>query len=182
MTQTTQMTYHRPGPAAGGPATRRQDGLRRHAAQRRELVITGAHGGAGTTTLAILLQPAWDMGAIRPARDARSPALIANGRPLLLVCRNTAAAAAAATTAAAALSRHGQGIAVLVVVSDGWPEPATATARFRLLGPRIGAIVRVPFVPAFRLADNPAAVPLPSRARRALDHIRALTGRPTQTR
>ena len=163
--------------AATEPAADRQDWLRHQAAQRRELVICGAHGGAGTTTLAMLLAPAWDMGAMRPARDPRSPAIIANGRPLLVVSRNTVAGAAAATTAVAALTQPGARIAVLVVVSDGWPEPATAAARFRLLQPQVGAVIHIPFIPALRLADGPAAVPLPRAARRALDHIRAATGR-----
>ena len=68
-------------------------------------------------------------------------------------------------------------MAVLAVVSDGWPEPAAATSRFRLLEPQAGAVIRVPFIPALRLADDPAAVPLPRRARRALTQIQAATGR-----
>jgi len=105
-----------PGPAAPGPAGGWEQGLRRQAAQRRELVIAGAHGGAGVTTLAHWLAPAWDMGAIRPARDPRAPAVIAHGRPLLLACHGTASAAAAATAAVAALTRPGGRIAVLVIV------------------------------------------------------------------
>ena len=84
---------------------------------------------------------------MRPARDLRAPAVIAHGRPLILCCRTTAAAAHAATAAVAALTRPGTPIAVLAVVSDGWPEPATATARFRLLAPQIGAVIRIPFIP-----------------------------------
>jgi len=167
--------------AAFGAAGDWEGSLRHHAAQRRELVICGAHGGAGTTTLACWLSPAWDMGAMRPARDARPPAIIANGRPLLVACRNTAAAAAAATAAVTALTRPGARVAVLVIVSDGWPQPSPATARFRLLAPQVGAAVHIPFVPALRLADNPAGVPLPRAARRALDQIRAATGRPLTT-
>ena len=142
-------------------------------------MICGAHGGAGTTTLAQLLSPAWDMGAMRPARDSRSPAIIARSRPLLVACHNTAAAAAAATAAVAALTRPGARVAVLVVVSDGWPQPPCATARFRLLAPQVGALI--PFFPALRVADGPAGVPLPRAARRALDQIRAATGRPPTT-
>ena len=160
------------------PAGTGQDWLRQQAAQRRELVICGAHGGAGTTTLACWLSPAWDMGTLRPAPGPRAPAIIAHGRPLLLACRSTAAAAAAATSAVAALTRPGARIAVLVIVSDGWPQPATATARFRLLAPRAGAVIHIPFIPALRLADGPAGVPLPRGARRALGQIRAATGRP----
>src|ERR1017187_8079467 len=58
----------------------------------REIVVIGAHGGAGVTTLAILLRPAWEMGIVhRSARDR--PPLRACGRPVVLVSRNTAAAA-----------------------------------------------------------------------------------------
>ncbi len=49
--------------------------------KRRELVIWGAHGGAGTTTLATRLQPAWDMGAVCPEPDPRYPADVATGSP-----------------------------------------------------------------------------------------------------
>jgi len=145
--------------------------------QRRELAIWGAHGGAGTTTLAAWLQPAWDMGALRPEPGPPSPATIARGRALVVVCRNTAWSAAQATRAVAAISQQGEQVAVLAVVSDGWPEPAAATHRFRLLEPQVGAVVRVPFVAGLRLGDDPAEVPLPPRARRAVARIRAATSR-----
>jgi hypothetical protein len=38
-------------------------------------------------------------------------------------------------------------------------------------------VIRVPFIPALRLADDPAEVPLPRRARRALALIQAATSR-----
>jgi hypothetical protein len=101
-----------------------------HGWQRRELVIWGAHGGAGTTTLAVWLQPAWDMGAMRPEPDPPYPAAVAHGRALVVACRNTAWSARQATKALATVARHGAQVAVLAVVSDGWPEPATATRRF----------------------------------------------------
>src|ERR1039458_3048233 len=100
--------------------------------QRIELVIWGAHGGAGTSTLASWLQPAWDMGAMRPEPSPPYPANVARGRALVVACRNTAWAARQATHAVAAVHRHGGQVAVLAVVSDGWPEPPTATCRFRL--------------------------------------------------
>ena len=53
---------------AQAPAPAR--GYQRH---NRELVIWGAHGGAGTSTLAIWLQPAWDMGAMRPDPEPAFP-------------------------------------------------------------------------------------------------------------
>jgi len=40
----------------------------------------------------------------------------------------------------------------------------------------VGAVVRIPFIPAFRLAADPLSVTLPRRARHALAEIRALAG------
>lgn len=145
--------------------------------QRRELVIWGAHGGAGTTTLATWLQPAWDTGAMRPEPDPPYPAILARGRTLVVTCRSTAWSAGQAAKAIAVVTRKSGRVAVLAVISDGWPEPATATRRFRLLEPQVGAVIRVPFVPALRAADDPDQVPLPRRVRHALMHIRAATGR-----
>jgi len=145
--------------------------------QRRELVIWGAHGGTGTTTLATWLQPAWDTGAMRPEPDPPYPAGVARGRALVVTCRGTAWSAAQATRAVAAVIRQGGHVDVVAVVSDGWPEPATATSRLRLLEPLAGAVIRVPFVPGLRLADDPASVPLPRRALRALAQIQAAAGR-----
>lgn len=145
--------------------------------QRPELAIWGAHGGAGTSTLAVWLQPAWDMGAMSSELELSHPAKVPPGRPLVVACRSTAWAAQQATKAVAATIGQGGQVAVLAVVSDGWPEPATATSRFRLLQPQVGMVVRVPFIAALRLADDPAAVPLPRSARRVLTAIRAASGR-----
>ncbi len=137
-----------------------------------EIVVLGAHGGAGTTTLAILLRPAWDLGVVRRPARGRAP-LRTRGRPVALVTRNTVAAAGRATAALNAITSDGVRVAVLAVVSDGLPEPAAASYRFGVLEPRVGAIVRVPFVPVLRAVDNPAQVDLPRRARWVLADIRA---------
>src|SRR5580658_415721 len=84
--------------------------------QRPELVIWGAHGGAGTTTLASWLQPAWDMGAMSPEPDPPYPATIARGRALVVVCRNTAWSACQATKAVTAVTTQGGSVAVLAMV------------------------------------------------------------------
>jgi hypothetical protein len=172
------MRFHESQPPAGEPDPGHPAWMRPPSPRRGELVVWGAHGGAGTTTLATWLTPAWDMFSMRPAPDQRYLKAIAAGRPLLVACRNTAWSASRATAAVAAVTGMGGRVAALAVVSDGWPEPRTATARFRLLEPQVGAVIRVPFVPGLRLADNPADVPLPRSARRALDQIRAATGRP----
>jgi hypothetical protein len=142
-----------------------------------ELAVWGAHGGAGTTTLAAWLQPARDLGTMPAGPEPAYLATAVAGRTLVLACRSTAWSAARATAAAAAVSRQGGLVAVVAVVSDGWPEPEPATSRFRLLEPHAGAVVRVPFVPGLRLADNAAAVPLPRRVLRALAQIHAAAGR-----
>ena len=99
------------------------------------------------------------------------------GRALIIACRSTAWSASQATKAVTAVTSQGGQVAVLAVVSDGWPEPATATRRFGLLESQVRAVVRVPFIPGLRLADDPAPVPLPRRALRALAQIQAAAGR-----
>ena len=135
-----------------------------------DIVLAGAHGGAGTSTLAALLAPAWDMGAVGALASSLRP----GGRPLVLVARNTVAASGRAITATTAAAAAGVPVAVLVVVGDGLPEPAEARYRFRVLEGRVGAAVRMPFVPAFRAASDPRQVRLPRGARQALAEIRAL--------
>ncbi len=142
---------------------------------RSGVVLVGAHGGAGATTMAGLLRPAWDMGAVRCPGPGQRP-LRPAGRPVVLVARSSAAAAARAVTATGMLAAQGVQVTVLAVIGDGLPEPAEARYRFRVLDGRVGAVVRVPFIPAFRLAADPLAVTLPRRARRALAEIRALAG------
>lgn len=149
--------------------------------QRRELVIWGAHGGAGTTTLAAWLQPTWDMGAMSPEPDPPYPAAIARGRALVVACRNTAWSGVQATKAVTAVTGQGGRVAVLAVVSDGWPEPAAARHRFQLLETHVSAVIRVPFAFGLRMSDNPAEVPLPRWARRAVAQIKTAAGRTNPT-
>jgi hypothetical protein len=170
------------------PASRPSDRPTEHASprapagwQRPELVIWGAHGGAGTTTLAAWLQSAWDMGAMPPEPDPPYPSTVARGRALVVVCRNTAWSARQATKAVTAVTEQGGTVTVLAVVSDGWPESAGARHRFRLLEARVGAVVRVPFVFGLRMADDPAEVPLSRWARRAVVQIKAAAGRRNST-
>ena len=159
----TAPSGQRPGPRPARPGH----------APPGEVVVVGAHGGAGVTTLAGLLRPAWDMGPVRRPAAGAGP-LRPAGRPVLLVTRNTVAAAAQAVAAARLLGEQRVPVAVLVVVGDGLPEPAEARYRFRVLEGRVGAVVRVPFVPAFRIAADPLSIALPRRTRRALAEIRAL--------
>ena len=84
-----------------------------------EIVLVGAHGGAGVSTLAALLSPAWDMGAVQGRRPGGP--LRPGGRPVVLAAGNTVAAAGRAVAATTAITGHGTHVAVLVVVSDGLP-------------------------------------------------------------
>ena len=139
------------------------------------LHVWGAHGGAGATTLAVLLAPARDMGTLRPEADYRYPPPNPAGNPVLVACRCTTWSALKAQAAVTALTRAGGQVRVLAVVSDGWPEPPIATAWFRLLSAQVGAIIRIPFLPRLRLCNDPALVPLPRTARHAVTMIRSLT-------
>ncbi|MEV5831469.1 hypothetical protein AB0L25_38465 [Spirillospora sp. NPDC052242] len=139
-----------------------------------DVVVAGAHGGAGTSTLAALLPAAWDMGVVRATPEQDGCPVQAKGRPVVLAARNTATAAKDATAAVAVLRRGDQGVAALAIVGDGGPEPRDATARFALLEWQVGGVVRVPHVRALRLVDDPAAVMLPGKARQALDELRGL--------
>jgi hypothetical protein len=113
------------------------------------------------------------MGEVRGSRAAA--AVRSAGRPTVLVTRNTVAATGQAVAATTAITRRGAQVAVLVVVSDGLPEPSEARYRIRVLEGRVGAVVRMPFIPALRVADSPLEVDLRGRALRALAEIRELT-------
>lgn len=140
------------------------------------MVVAGAHGGAGTSTLAALLPAAWDMGSIAPLLQLGRSPLRAKGRPVVLVVRNTAVAAKDATAAIGALLDCDEHVAALAIVSDGGPESRDAAARFALLRGRVGGVVRVPHVRALRLVEDPRVVVLPGKARQALDEVRRLVG------
>jgi hypothetical protein len=71
----------------------------------------------------------------RSRRARRHPAVVARSRALVVACRTTAWSSAQATKAVAAVIRQGGQIAVVAVVTDGWPEPCTVTSRLRLLEP-----------------------------------------------
>ncbi|MBB4771938.1 hypothetical protein [Actinomadura livida] len=141
-----------------------------------DVVVAGAHGGAGTSTLTALLPAAWDMGSIKPLLELGRSPLRAKDRPVVLAVRNTAVAAKDATAAIGALRDWDERVSALAIVSDGGPESRDATARFALLQARVGGVVRIPHVRALRLVEDPTVVDLPGRARHALDELRRLVG------
>lgn len=137
----------------------------------REMTVLGCHGGAGTTTLRVLLGTPWDLGAYTAERGEISTF----GRPLVLTCRDSVAGTARASEVLNVVGRNGMRPAALVVVADGaGPEPTESAARLRLVTDRVGRLVRFPFVPSLRYVDAVDAdqVKLPAKARRALENIR----------
>jgi hypothetical protein len=136
------------------------------------MTVLGCHGGAGTTTLRVLLDTPWDLGAYAAERGE----IDTFGRPLVLTCRSSVAGTARAAEVLNVIERNGLRPAALVVVADGaGPEPAESGARLNLVRDRVGRLVRFPFVHALRYVDAVDAdrVKLPTKARRALEEIKS---------
>ncbi|GAB3456245.1 hypothetical protein GCM10027570_37530 [Streptomonospora sediminis] len=137
----------------------------------REIVLLGCHGGAGTTTLRILLKTPWELGAY----SVENSDIATFGRPLTLVTRDNAAAAIRAADVVAHVAAAGAEIAALVVVADGsGPEPRAATAALRTAEPNVGSLIRFPHVAGLRQVDiaEVEQVRLPKKAQQALVEIR----------
>lgn len=140
----------------------------------RRVLVCGAHGGAGATTVTKLLAPA----AVDTARHVVTP----DDRPLLVVARLTAAGTKAAGETVRAALAAGHYRPLIVAVADGpWPEPNPARARLAMLDKdTIRGIVRIPYVPAWRYVDDPLTdkVPMPRRVQQALAQIQRMIGAP----
>ena len=93
------------------------------------VVVLGAVGGAGVSTLVRLLGPfAIDVGCQLTRPD---------GRPLLIVTTSTARGLLAATHAIQAAGQAGHPPPLLAVVADGpWPAARQARGRLRMLDDR----------------------------------------------
>ncbi|GAA4942407.1 hypothetical protein GCM10023224_25980 [Streptomonospora halophila] len=142
----------------------------------REPVLLGCHGGAGTTTLRILLRTPWELGTYSVERSE----IDTFGRPLVLATRNSVAAAARAAEVADHVAASGAGIAAVAVVADGsGPEPRAAADLLSRAGRHASALVRIPFVAGLRQVDVAEAdrVRLPKKAQQALAEITAACDR-----
>lgn len=149
--------------------------------------VAGAHGGAGTSTLAALLRAetaAWQAARLPvselPAFPDEDPAGIASrarlrdrlAGPVIVVARGNAEGARRAVTAVTALGYLRIRPAVLAVISDGaGPLPRAAGQRLDLLGDRAGIVIPVPFEAALRAAASPAGARLRRPLRRAVTEI-----------
>jgi hypothetical protein len=145
------------------------------------LGVLGAHGGAGTSTLALLLG-ATDLGC--RYHDQLPPAITSdpglNESALLLTCRPTTLSANYATEAIRELAKLRIPVAVLVICGDGWPETPATTASYRLLSAQVGTVTRMPFIPAIRGFSHPESVRIGRRARNALNEVRLLAAQHSQ--
>jgi hypothetical protein len=185
--------------AARTPAPPVQAHPGRAASARLTVCVAGAHGGAGTSTLARLLRSelaaAYPDGLVPRVEDKAAipdahPQLLAAagllpippaGVPMILVARGTPEGARRAVTALAALERRRVRPAALAVVADGaGPEPPLAVQRFDLIAERCGPLIRVPFAAAVRAGSGPESGPAPAqfgrRFHRAITALAAATG------
>ncbi len=117
--------------------------------------------------------PCWHLPGTWGRSGCSPGSLRPGGPPLVLVARSTVAAAAGPSPRSRRLPPRACPSWCWRWWATGCPT-AEARYRFRVLEGRVGAVVRMPFVPAFRAADDPCQVRLPSRARQALAEIRAL--------
>jgi len=185
-----QARHARPPMLVADPAGRRPARAPRPAVP--QIVIAGAHGGAGASTLAALLRLAFggappgrrpQVGEMPPVPDA-DPARIAAagwlpvpppGTALILTARGTAHGARRAVIAVTALELRGiRPVAVAVIADGAGPEPRQAAQRFDLIGGRAGPLIRVPFAAALRAGASPAGARLPGRLLAAVNSLAAL--------
>ena len=91
--------------------------------------------------------------------------------PVVLVARSTVQGADRAAGSVRATLAAGVVPAAVVVVGDGpWPEPRLTRLRLHLLSGLVPAVVRLPYVIAWRYLDEPVRYP-PAKVRRALDQL-----------
>ena len=133
------------------------------------VVVLGAVGGAGVSTLVRLLGPF----AVDVGRQLTRP----DGRPLLIVTDSTARGLYAATAAVRAALNAGHIAPLVAIVGDGpWPAARQARARRRMLDDRslTSVVVDVPYVTGWREHDDPlTTAAVPAALRRAVEQLAA---------
>lgn len=143
--------------------------------------VIAAHGGCGATTLvrhlvrgseAVLEIPASGEGATLTGVSGwgRTPLSAWSGAPVLVVGLGTAYGLRQIMDASAELLRVGVDVVVAVVADGVVAEPVPVRARIRTMRGAVRAVVRVPYVPLWRVEDFPTATP-PAYAQ-AVEEIR----------
>ncbi|MEZ2390245.1 DUF6668 family protein [bacterium RCC_150] len=141
----------------------------------------GAHGGAGESTLAALLEGAVATGHAWPVREDDGGSDV-----VLMVCRSNAAGLRAAQLAAI---EFGSGslpgsLAGLVVMEDAPRRlPKALADQIRLVAGAVPHLWQLPWVEAWRTCTAPDAAVLPPAVRAVLDKLRLHTApQPATTR
>jgi len=140
------------------------------------VVVLGAHGGAGTTTLTHWLpSPSFDLGPIT-GPDGTVRQVTPYGRPVIVTTRNTVCSAHAASIAINGLRDQGLRVACLVIVADGaGSEPREAKVRFRMLEGHVEGTVRLSFLATLRGSEEvPPEEELPRKMVSELTRIKEL--------
>lgn len=143
-------------------------------------LVAAAHGGAGASTVAALLEVALGPGI---AAEPKAPAavLATRRRTLLVVARANAYGLMQASARLPEVAHHRP---VLVLVADAPAgDPVAVRFRVRALDPLVSGVVRVPFLPWLRAADHASDLADFPKLRRAasalareLSHITPVEG------
>lgn len=140
------------GSVGNGSDTARILDLGEHGGHRLELVVLGAHGGSGATTLARFLGgDAEDVGQVLPT--SVDPGVV------VVAALGTAYGARLAIERAAEVAVRTEGVVVAVTADGPWPTPVAVRARLRALEANVLAVVPVPYVARWRFVDSPDAPP-----------------------
>lgn len=106
----------------------------------RKPVIGGVAGGVGTSIVAAVVEGT-DAARLEPGVAAD-----------VIVCRSTASSVLLAQQAIDACPTR---LALVVVADSSQRQPKTVAARLRMVEPHVAAIVRLPWIAAFREHDDP---------------------------
>lgn len=151
-------------PAERGPSPQSALGLITYSGRGPDLWLSSCHGGAGTSTLAVLLTNSASAGRYWPV-----PAPTGNSR-VLLVARSHAAGLLAAQGAvaqwAAGVLPSVQLLGLAVIADAPGKRPKPLSDLVRLIAGGVPRLWELPWVEAFRLGDPPDRMkPPPAYAR-----------------
>ncbi|WP_329431007.1 hypothetical protein OG339_48490 (plasmid) [Streptosporangium sp. NBC_01495] len=124
-------------------------------------VLIGAHGGAGLTTVAALLNHA------RPGSAAEFSGSWPTGRRIVLVANSSANGAQAAAQMAANWPLPSSCPALVVVADTPFRAPPLARYRLRAISRLVTAMIAVPYLPAVRNLGIETALQAQTTARTA---------------
>lgn len=136
--------------------------------------VMGAHGGAGTSTVARWLDPHGDGSAYELARGSQLPP---NYVPLV-VCRSTSYGVAAAVQLLGGWHPDVPRPYLVVVRDAPLPLPRPVRYRLRVVRPRVLGIADVPYLVRLREMDTPADGLDHKTVRKAVRSLRRQLGIP----